>query len=79
VWTERELLTIHVFNVEGVDVAWEVAENRQSDVDEEVGAAACDAVDADGWNCEKVSKPIKVGSTWGSRRTEDCDDDQEDC
>ena len=30
------------------------AEDCEADVDEEVGAAACDDVDADGWDCEKV-------------------------
>lgn len=42
---------VHVFEVEGVDVAREVAEDGQADVDEEVGAAAGDHVDAYGGDC----------------------------
>lgn len=33
-------LDVHVFDVEGVDVAWEIAQDRQQDVDQEIGAAA---------------------------------------
>jgi len=33
-------LVVHVFEVEGVDVAGEVAEAGEEDVDEDVGAAA---------------------------------------
>lgn len=33
-------LNVHVFNVEGVDVAWEVAQDREQDVDEKIRAAA---------------------------------------
>ena len=29
------------------------AEDCEADVDEEVGAAACDDVDTDGWDCER--------------------------
>lgn len=44
-------LVVHVFDVESVDVTREVAQYGQEDVDEEVGAAACDEEDADGGNC----------------------------
>lgn len=33
-------LVVNVFDVEGVDVAWEVSENCQADVYEQVGATA---------------------------------------
>ena len=44
-------LEVDILEVEGVDVAGEVAEDGQADVDEEVGAAAGDEEDADGWDC----------------------------
>jgi hypothetical protein len=43
-------VVVDVLDVEGVDVAREVAEKGEADVDEQVCTAACDAVDADGWH-----------------------------
>lgn len=43
-------LDVHVLEVKGVDVAGEVTEEREQDVDEEVDAAAGDEEDADGWD-----------------------------
>lgn len=43
-------LEVYVFDVEGVDVAWEVAQECEQQVDEEVGAAAGDEEDAEGWD-----------------------------
>lgn len=40
-------LEVHVLDVEGVDVAWEVSEEGEEDVDEEVGSTACNEGDAD--------------------------------
>jgi len=42
-------LKVNVFEVEGVDVAREVAEDGQANVDEEVGATACDHEYTYGW------------------------------
>lgn len=39
-------LHIHILYVERVDVAWEVTQQREKDVDEEVCAAARDEEDA---------------------------------
>lgn len=39
---------VNIFEVEGVDVAGYVSEDRQADIDEEVGAAACDHEHANG-------------------------------
>lgn len=47
-------LEVHVLDVKGVDVAWEIAQDREEDVDEKVDAAASYEEDAD-WgheNCE---------------------------
>ena len=41
---------VDVFDIEGVDVTGHDAEERQADVDEEIGAAACYAIDADRWD-----------------------------
>jgi hypothetical protein len=51
-------VVVDVLDVEGVDVAGEVPQKSEADVDEEVGAAACDAVDAYGWDWRRdyVSK-----------------------
>lgn len=34
------LTVVYVFEIEGVDMTWEVPENCQQDIDEEIGAAA---------------------------------------
>lgn len=62
-------------------MAGEVTQDRERDVDEEVGTAACDAVYADGWDWgEFVSLcSLSIVSTRRQVRTEDCDDDEEDC
>lgn len=41
-------IEIDIFDVEGVDMAWQVTEDGETDVNEEVGAAAGDHKDADG-------------------------------
>ena len=41
-------IKVDVFDIERVDVAWDVTKERQADVDEEVGAAASDHEDANG-------------------------------
>lgn len=46
-------LVVDVFDVEGVDVAWEVSEECQADVDEEIGAAASHEENANGRNEER--------------------------
>lgn len=56
------------------------AEDSEADVDEKVGAAACDDVDADGRDCKRadVSLDLGVGITW-MRRTEDGDNGKDNC
>jgi hypothetical protein len=39
-------LHVHVFEIEGVNMPWKIAEEREKEVDEEVGAAAGDEEDA---------------------------------
>lgn len=46
-----------------MDVSWEVPKDRESDIDEEIGTASCDAVDADGWDYLCVS-------SWNARSAE---------
>jgi len=41
---------VDVFHVEGMDVAGDVSEDSQADVDEEVGSASGDHEDADRWD-----------------------------
>jgi hypothetical protein len=55
------LVVVDVDDVKGVDVAGEVAEDGQGDVDEEVGAAACYDVNAYGRHCW-----VRPGLAWGS-------------
>lgn len=50
-------VVVDVLQVEGVDVAREVAKDRQADVDEKVRTASGNAVDADGRDCEMVRYP----------------------
>lgn len=45
-------LVVDVFHVEGVDVAWEISEDCQADVDEKVGAATSHEEDSD-WRYEE--------------------------
>ena len=45
-------IEIDVFDVEGVDVTWNVAEDGETDVDEQIGAATRDYEDADRWDEE---------------------------
>jgi hypothetical protein len=52
------LVVIDVFYIESMDMAREVTEQREADVDEEVGAAAGDDVDSDGrdwWICVSLA------------------------
>lgn len=41
---------IHVNHVKGVDVAGDPAQERQDDVDEEIGAATCDGESTYWWD-----------------------------
>ncbi len=41
---------VDIFDVEGMDVTWDVAEYSKADVDEEVGSTAADHEDANGWD-----------------------------
>lgn len=43
---------VDILDVEGMDVARDVTEQRQCDVDKQVGATAGHEEDADGWNCK---------------------------
>lgn len=45
-------LVVYVFDVEGVDMSWEKAEECETYVDEEVGAAAGNKSDTYGWEEE---------------------------
>jgi len=47
------LVVINVNHVESMHVAGQHAEDGEADVDEEVGAAACDDEDANGRDCRK--------------------------
>ena len=65
---------------ECVDMAWEIAQDCEGDIDKEVGTAASDAVYTDGRHCEGsmlVWKPSGKGRS--VRRTEDRDDYEKDC
>ena len=42
-----------VFNVEGMNVAWNVSETSEEDVDEEVGSTASNNCDTSRWDCSK--------------------------
>jgi hypothetical protein len=44
-------LDVHVFDVEGVDVAGEITQKREEEVDEEVGAASRYEKDTERWDC----------------------------
>jgi hypothetical protein len=71
-------MIIDVLDVEGMDVAWEISQDRQGDVDEKVGAAPCYAVHSDGWDCANVSGLFRLEAKSSVDFTEDCDNDQED-
>jgi len=47
-----------------MDMPWKHAEDGEADVDEEVGAAACDDVDADGRDCKAVD--VSLGLETGA-------------
>jgi len=53
------VLVLDVHQVEGVDVAGEVTQTGQQDVDEEVGAAACHDRDCDWRHWEGVSEGFR--------------------
>jgi hypothetical protein len=44
-------VVINIFQIEGVNMPRKKAKEREADVDEKVGAAARDDVDADGRDC----------------------------
>jgi hypothetical protein len=60
-------LDVHIFDVESVDVAREVAQDREEQINEEVGAASCYKEDSEGWNCRLLvgilSRRGKLGLT----------------
>lgn len=74
---------VDVDDVEGVDVAGDVAEEREADVDKHVGAAACDDDDTHGGDCGEglVGRGLE-GEREGAGRveslTEEGDEDEED-
>lgn len=41
-------IVVYVFDVEGMQVAGKVSENREADVDKEISSATCDGVDTEG-------------------------------
>ncbi len=49
---------VDILDVESVDVAGKVSQERQSDVDEEIGAAACNAIHADRWDYTTLANCI---------------------
>jgi len=51
---------VNIFDVEGVDVTWNVAEDCEADIDEEVGAAACYHEDAH-WGKEDSDEDYEEG------------------
>ena len=63
-----------------MNMAWYVAQDGEADVDEEVGAAAGDHVDADGRDYWMAVSALMNDLIWGKmvRCTEDGDDHQED-
>lgn len=48
-------------DVEGVDVAWEVSEDGEDDVDQEIGVAAGDEEDSDGGDCFESEESLVSG------------------
>lgn len=57
-----------------VNVTREVSEQGQTNVDEQVRTAACDAVDANRWDCKKLVDILKLCK---GVHTEDGQDDEE--
>lgn len=51
---------VNIFDIEGVDVAWNVAEEREADIDKEVGATACYHEDAH-WGEEDSDEDYEEG------------------
>jgi len=58
-------------------MAGDEGQHREADVDEEVGAAASDEEDADGWHWRVLVGEDAGGGRVG-KRTEDCDEDEEE-
>jgi hypothetical protein len=56
---------IDILDVEGMHVARKYAEEAEADVDEEVGAAACDEINTDRRDCKRVgvSLGLEVDAT----------------
>lgn len=50
-----EALVMDVLDIEGVDVAGNIAQDGEQDVDTQVRAAACNAPDADRWDLMIIS------------------------
>jgi len=44
----RPAVEVDIFEVESMNVSWDITQETQAKVDEEIGAAAGDDVDADG-------------------------------
>lgn len=57
-----------------MNVTREVSEQGQTNVDKQVGTAACDAVDANRWDCRKLVGTLKFCK---GVHTEDREDDEE--
>ncbi len=49
---------VDIFDVECMDVARNVTEERQADIDEEVGTAACYSIYTDGRDCDSVISQV---------------------
>jgi len=70
------VVVLDVKEVEGVDVAGEVTEESQTDVDEEIGSAASHDGNSDWRDCEGLAR---VDRFWRDEHTEDNDNDEDDC
>lgn len=75
---------VDVNDVKGVNVAWDVSEEGEGDVDKDVGAAAGGEEDAYRRDCEREEEVLvrRVGIAClegrGTLRTEEGDEDEED-
>ena len=65
---------VHVFEVEGMDVAGEIAQQGQAEVDQEIGAAASDHEDAYWWDWKGWVSGLEMGMMGEGELTEDGDD-----
>jgi hypothetical protein len=56
---------VDIHQVKCVNMAWEVAKDGEADVDQEVGTAAGDEEDGDGWDWEVFSLDSRFGGGSG--------------